>query len=87
VAEVEQWPASTLEQIAALQSLISRSPATADEAVRRFKGARRDIVARHLETLALLGEARFGPDGAYHADRRPPSPSRSGWYAGLPYGD
>jgi hypothetical protein len=31
-------------------------PITADEATARFVNARREIVERHLETLALLGE-------------------------------
>jgi len=44
-------------------------PITVDEATRRFTSARREIVARHLETLvAILGEvlavSAFGTDQA-----------------------
>lgn len=31
----------------------------------RFRGARRDLVARHLETLAILGEVRVTDAGRY----------------------
>jgi hypothetical protein len=59
------WPDSTIEQIRSLQSLLARGAHTVEEATRIFSGARKDIVARHLETLAIMGEARLGPDGAY----------------------
>jgi hypothetical protein len=32
------------------------SPLLIDEALQRFTGEKREIVARHLETLAILGE-------------------------------
>jgi hypothetical protein len=60
------WPSSTIEQIGSLQVLLANGACSVQEAARHFTGARRDIVARHLETLALMGEARLGPDGAYH---------------------
>ena len=47
-----------------------RRQAESPEAARR-KGARTDIVERHLETLALLGEVQLMPDGRYHAPAVP----------------
>ena len=61
------WPTATVEQISALQSMLTGGTVTVESAVSRFAGARRDIVLRHLETLALMGEARVGNDGAYEA--------------------
>jgi len=61
------WPSSTIEQIAALQALLANGACSVQEAARHFTGARRDIVARHLETLSIMGELRLGPDGTYHA--------------------
>ena len=66
------WPPNAVGQIAALRELAATAPISVEEAVRRFAGAKRDIVARHLETLAILGEVapvaagRYGvPVGAY----------------------
>lgn len=50
------WPADAIGQITALRALVFAGPITVDEATRRFVSARRQIVARHLETLAILGE-------------------------------
>jgi hypothetical protein len=52
-----EWPTSTIEQIRALQDVLASSSVTVEEAARRFDGARREHVARHLGTLVLLGEA------------------------------
>jgi hypothetical protein len=56
----------------AVRELAAVSPITVDEATQRFAGAPRAIVARHFETLAILGEvqpldgARYGvPLGVY----------------------
>jgi hypothetical protein len=59
------WPRGAIDQIAALKRLATQAPITVDQAVKRFIGAKREIVARHLETLAILGELRAGPDGSY----------------------
>ncbi len=50
------WPSDAIGQITALRALAVSGPITVDEATDRFVNARRDIVARHFETLALLGE-------------------------------
>jgi hypothetical protein len=69
--EVADWPGSMIEQIAALKATVSGGAVGIREAARRFKGARLDIVERHLETLALLGEVQLMPDGRYHAPAVP----------------
>jgi len=53
---VSPWPMDAIGQITALRTITATLAVTVEEAARLFVGARRDIVARHLETLALLGE-------------------------------
>jgi hypothetical protein len=36
-----------------------------EDAASVFKGARRDLVERHLETLRIMGEAMVTEDGRY----------------------
>ncbi|MBL0178574.1 MAG: class I SAM-dependent DNA methyltransferase [Gemmatimonadetes bacterium] len=52
------WPATAVEQLAALQALVGRAPLTEAEAAAAFAGADRPLVGRHLETLSMLGEVR-----------------------------
>jgi hypothetical protein len=52
------WPADAIGQITALRALVLAAPLSVDEATGRFTTAPREIVARHLETLAILGEVR-----------------------------
>jgi hypothetical protein len=59
------WPAGAIDQIAALTRLVAAHPLAPAEAAARFAEAPVVIVARHLETLALLGEVRVGGDGRY----------------------
>lgn len=59
------WPSSAIEQIAVLKRLAAERAISADEAAKSFTGARREIVARHLETLAILGELRVTNDGRF----------------------
>ena len=61
------WPAEAVEQIGALKRLASAGAVSVDDASARFNGAKREIVARHLETLAILGEVRVLGDGTYGA--------------------
>jgi hypothetical protein len=61
------WPATAVEQIAAIQEALSAEPLTAAQVAARFAGARADLVRRHLETLALMGEVRVEADGKYLA--------------------
>jgi hypothetical protein len=57
-AALVPWPATAVEQLAALQALVGRAPVTVDEAAAAFAGADGRLVGRHLETLAMLGEVR-----------------------------
>lgn len=66
-AALRLWPESVVDQVIALKSLLATDSLTADAAMRRFRGARRDLVARHLETLALMGEVHEGEGGRYFA--------------------
>lgn len=61
------WPTTVIEQIAALKAVAEAGPVSVEEAASRFVGARRELVARHLETLALMGELQQSPDGRYEA--------------------
>jgi hypothetical protein len=61
------WPSTAIDQMSALQRLVAKSPVSLEEAVVRFKGARRELVQRHLETLALMGEMWVDDLGRYHA--------------------
>jgi hypothetical protein len=65
--ELLPWPADAIGQITALRALASAGAITVEEACARFRGGRKDIVARHLETLAILGELHEIGEGHYTA--------------------
>jgi hypothetical protein len=65
VAAPAPWPADAVGQLTALQQMANAAPISVDDAVKRFTGAKKEIVERHLETLALLGELQKGDDGRY----------------------
>ena len=67
VAEPAKWPAEAVEQIGALKRLASAASTSVDEATAHFVGAKREIVARHLETLEILGELRAVEGGRFVA--------------------
>lgn len=72
VAAVEPraWPATAVEQIGAIGALVAQRALTPDEVAAHFTGARRDLVERHLDTLALMGEVARDADGRYEAARK-----------------
>ena len=59
------WPADAIGQITALRSMAAVTPLSIEDAVRRLVGARKEIVHRHLETLAMLGEVQDLGGGRY----------------------
>lgn len=60
------WPSNAIDQIAAVKQSVSEAPGTLEEVASRFRGARRTLVERHLETLHLLVEVRMTDDNRYH---------------------
>jgi hypothetical protein len=69
-AERRPWPTTAVEQLAAIGALVAQRPVSADEAVAAFDGARRELVVKHLEILALMGEVTRDADGRYGAARK-----------------
>jgi hypothetical protein len=59
------WPPDAVGQITVLRAMAAMTPVSIEEAVKRLVGAKRDIVGRHLETLAMLGEVRDVGGGRY----------------------
>lgn len=64
------WPGTAVEQISAISAAIAKQPHTSAELAASFTGAQAALVARHLETLALMGELSLAPDGRYVTARR-----------------
>jgi hypothetical protein len=69
-AALPAWPSTAVEQLSAIGSLVAQRPLNADEIAASFTGAQRAMVARHLETLALMGEVTQDQDGRYGAARK-----------------
>ncbi len=63
--ELTPWPATAAEQISAVKASLDQVPRTPADLAARFKGAKADVVAKHLDILALLGEARRQIKGHY----------------------
>ncbi|HEX7120504.1 MAG TPA: DNA methyltransferase [Longimicrobiales bacterium] len=66
-AKKRAWPKTAVEQIAALLDVVAAGPVSVEEAASGFRGARRDLVERHLETLAIMGEVQKDGEGRFHA--------------------
>jgi hypothetical protein len=67
----QQWPAGAIEQIAAVKARVAAAAATPAEVAAMFTTAPVPLVARHLETLAMVGEVRLLPGGQYEAVTEP----------------
>ncbi len=57
-AELLAWPSTAAEQIGAVKTSLDQAPRTPAEVAASFKGAKAELVAKHLDILTLLGEAR-----------------------------
>lgn len=55
VAQVVAWPDDAIEQLTAIRAAVAERALTVEEVARRFRGAVRADVAKHLETLEVLG--------------------------------
>jgi hypothetical protein len=71
VAEKQPWPAGAVDQLGAVKSRLAPGPAMPAEVAAAFTGAPAALVARHLETLAMVGEVRTLADGRYEAVTEP----------------
>ncbi len=69
-AALPAWPSTAVEQLSAIGSLVAQRPLNADEIAASFAGGQRAMVARHLETLALMGEVTQDQDGRYAGARK-----------------
>ena len=63
------WPATAVEQITAITALVAQQPRTAAAVAECFAGAKVELVQRHLETLALMGEIVLGGEGRFQVAR------------------
>jgi hypothetical protein len=70
VETLRPWPRTAVEQLAAIGALLGARSLTADEVVAALDGAKRDLVARHLETLAMMGEITVDGEGRYGVGRK-----------------
>ena len=64
------WPATAVEQLAAIGALLAARPMTVEQVAASFTGSKRDLVERHLETLALMGEIVPDESGRYGTARK-----------------
>jgi hypothetical protein len=71
LAEPAVWPATAADQISVLKRSLDQTPRSPAELAARLKGARTDLVERHLDTLALLAEVRRLEDGRFVASSQP----------------
>jgi hypothetical protein len=69
--ERQPWPAAAIEQIGAAKARVAAAPATPAEVASAFARAPVPLVARHLETLMMVGELRLIGGGRYAAVTEP----------------
>jgi hypothetical protein len=65
--EPAPWPQTAVEQIEAIKAQLQGAALTAEELLERFQGAKAALVARHLDTLTLMGELIQSESGLYAA--------------------
>ncbi len=71
VVETKPWPPDAISQLGAIKAYVSTAPATPTEVRVAFAGAPATLVARYLDTLAMVGEVRTLADGRYEAVTEP----------------
>jgi len=71
VEERQPWPTAAIEQIGAAKARVAAAPATPAEVASAFARAPVPLVARHLETLMMVGELRLIGGGRYAAVAEP----------------
>ncbi|HEX5871083.1 MAG TPA: hypothetical protein VFY65_11730, partial [Longimicrobium sp.] len=69
--ERQPWPMGAIEQIGAAKARVAAAPATPAEVASAFARAPVPLVARHLETLMMVGELRLIGGGRYAAVAEP----------------
>jgi hypothetical protein len=70
-SESSPWPSTAVEQIAAVLARVTATPRTPEETAAGFRGARTELVRRHLKTLVLVGEVRSFSGSRYAAVAEP----------------
>ncbi|HEX8319444.1 class I SAM-dependent DNA methyltransferase [Longimicrobium sp.] len=71
VVDTKPWPTDAIGQLGAIKAYVSTAPATPSEVRVAFAGAPATLVARYLDTLAMVGEVRTLADGRYQAVTEP----------------
>ncbi|MBW3654999.1 MAG: hypothetical protein KY444_02765 [Gemmatimonadetes bacterium] len=71
MVEAQPWPAGAVVQLGAVKARLATGPATPAEVAASFTGAPAALVARHLETLAMVGEVRVLSENRYEAVAEP----------------
>ena len=66
-AQTLPWPASAVEQIQALKSVLSERTLGQGDLVALFRGSKGNLIERHLDILQLMGEIHRTKDGRYHS--------------------
>lgn len=64
-AERPAWPGDVISQIQAIKLLLSTELLSPEDIAGRFKGAKVDIVRRHVDILLVMGEILQAADGRY----------------------
>ena len=65
--DLPDWPDDPIEQLTALRTAVADKPRTVEQAARRFKGAVRAEVEKHLEALEVLGVVARVEEGKWQA--------------------
>jgi hypothetical protein len=63
--QMTPWPSDAIGQITSLRTALASRSLSVDELWKLFPGAKRELVARHTETLVILGEVHATDDGRY----------------------